>query len=206
MDDLTPALPKLEEVDMTDAPATKKPRRSVDADEGRVQAAAQTFLSTEHMNVPQAMKAHGFSGEYSLCDAVACININLMVCCILPSSRVLIKIIIDGTFHFSLSKHTDEESKDRALQQRVRRMATRLEKGEAALSTDGSVVSVPTTRVEKEFEKHIAIGKRACEFLTQATDPFLAVKTCTEELDAAGFVKLSKREPFGGVLKPGELR
>ncbi|EED94436.1 probable aspartyl aminopeptidase, partial [Thalassiosira pseudonana CCMP1335] len=41
------------------------------------------------------------------------------------------------------------------------------------------------------------------EFLTQATDPFLAVKTCTEELDAAGFVKLSKREPFGGVLKPG---
>lgn len=39
--------------------------------------------------------------------------------------------------------------------------------------------------------------------MNKSTDPFLAVKTSTDALDAAGFVKLSKREPFGGKLAPG---
>ena len=50
---------------------------------------------------------------------------------------------------------------------------------------------------------HIPLGLKACDFLTKSTDPFLAVKTCTDELDEAGFIKLSKREPFVGILKPG---
>jgi hypothetical protein len=57
--------------------------------------------------------------------------------------------------------------------------------------------------VDKDFATHIPLGLKACDFLTKSTDPFLAVKTCTDALDAAGFVKLSKRDPFAGVLKPG---
>lgn len=56
-----------------------------------------------------------------------------------------------------------------------------------------------------DFEKHIPFAKKACEFLTQSTDPFLAVKTCSDGLEAAGFVKLSKREPMAGNLAPGTL-
>jgi hypothetical protein len=45
---------------------------------------------------------------------------------------------------------------------------------------------------------------KACTFLTKSTDPFLAVKNCSEQLLEAGFAKLSKREPFAGKLLPGE--
>lgn len=55
-----------------------------------------------------------------------------------------------------------------------------------------------------DFEKHIPLAKKACDFFTNATDPFLAVKEMTDALDAAGFTKLSKREPFGGTLVPGK--
>ena len=60
--------------------------------------------------------------------------------------------------------------------------------------------------IEKEFEDHVPLALKACEFLTKSTDPFLAVKSCSDELDAAGFIKLSKREPFGGKLVPGEKK
>jgi aspartyl aminopeptidase len=46
---------------------------------------------------------------------------------------------------------------------------------------------------------------RACEFLTKSTDPFLATKSCSDALNDAGFVRLSKREPFAGKLVPGEI-
>ena len=55
-----------------------------------------------------------------------------------------------------------------------------------------------------DFEKHTPFAEKACEFLTRSTDPFLAVETCSEALKSAGFVKLSKREPMAGNLKPGK--
>jgi len=60
--------------------------------------------------------------------------------------------------------------------------------------------------IEKEYtDEHIPFGIKACNFLTKSTDPFLAVKSCSDELDAAGFVRLSKLEPFGGRLVPGKF-
>lgn len=56
-----------------------------------------------------------------------------------------------------------------------------------------------------DFQTHMPFAKKACDFLTQSTDPFLAVKTCSDALEAAGFVKLSKREPMAGNLVPGEF-
>ena len=95
-------------------------------------------------------------------------------------------------------KNSEAETKDRALQQRVRRLHTKLEKG---------IVNTETmVDIEKEFEDHVPLALKACEFLTKSTDPFLAVKSCSDELDAAGFIKLSKREPFGGKLVPGEKK
>ncbi|KAL7472335.1 hypothetical protein ACHAXS_012671 [Conticribra weissflogii] len=70
-------------------------------------------------------------------------------------------------------------------------------------STLGKVVGKGGTNTRTDFSKYIPFAEKACEFLTQSTDPFLAVKTCSDALDAAGFVKLSKREPFGGKLVPG---
>ena len=55
-----------------------------------------------------------------------------------------------------------------------------------------------------DLEAHIPFAKKACDFLTQSTDPFLAVKTSSDALEAAGFVKLSKREPMAGSLVPGK--
>eukprot|EP00571_Detonula_confervacea_P014483 CAMPEP_0172307440 /NCGR_PEP_ID=MMETSP1058-20130122/8301_1 /TAXON_ID=83371 /ORGANISM="Detonula confervacea, Strain CCMP 353" /LENGTH=575 /DNA_ID=CAMNT_0013019611 /DNA_START=68 /DNA_END=1795 /DNA_ORIENTATION=- len=90
---------------------------------------------------------------------------------------------------------TNEETKDRALQQRVRRLHSNIKKG---IVNPDSLLDI-----EKEFEERIPLGMKACEFLTKSTDPFLAVKSSSDVLDAAGFVKLSKREPFGGKLVPG---
>ncbi len=102
--------------------------------------------------------------------------------------------------------HREEESKDRALQQRVRRLHAKLEKS-AAAGVDADVKAVkPAAAVVttgKDFAPHVPLALKACEFLTKSTDPFLAVQTCTDALDAAGFIKLSKRDPFAGVLKPG---
>ena len=106
------------------------------------------------------------------------------------------------TVPWAMREHgfTEEESKDRALQQRVRRLHSRF-KEEGVVVINGKVV----TTDKLDFSQYIPFGEKACEFLTQSTDPFLAVKTCTDALDAAGFVRLSKREPFGGNLVPGKL-
>jgi aspartyl aminopeptidase len=61
-----------------------------------------------------------------------------------------------------------------------------------------------TASKSMDFEAHFPLAKKACEFLTQATDPFLAIKSCTDALEAEGFVKLSEREPMAGNLVPGE--
>ena len=98
--------------------------------------------------------------------------------------------------------YSEGESKDRALQQRVRRLHSKLEK-----SASGVVAGVKPASalppVSKDFASYIPLGQKACAFLTKSTDPFLAVKTCSMALDTAGFIKLSKREPFAGILKPG---
>ena len=110
-------------------------------------------------------------------------------------------IYILTTYLFSktitMQKHSEAETKDRALQQRVRRLHTRLEKG---------IVNADTmVDIEKEFtQDHTPLALKACKFLTKSTDPFLAVKSCSDALDGSGFVKLSKREPFGGKLVPGK--
>lgn len=93
---------------------------------------------------------------------------------------------------------TDAESKDRTLQQRVRRLHSKLQS-----SGGGSTVNPTTT--EKELDVNITtLASRACHFLTQSTDAFLAVKSCSDILNDTGlFVKLSKREPFAGKLLPG---
>ena len=117
----------------------------------------------------------------------------------LKSSNFCIQyLIVTLTNHIiTLKKNSEAETKDRALQQRVRRLHSKLEKG---------IINTETfADVEKEAEGHVPLGLKACEFLTKSTDPFLAVKTCSDTLDAAGFVKLSKREPFGGKLVPGEF-
>ncbi|KAL7534129.1 hypothetical protein ACHAXR_005651 [Thalassiosira sp. AJA248-18] len=96
---------------------------------------------------------------------------------------------------YAHGKHSPEETKDRALQQRVRRLHTKLEKG---------IVNADTlVDIEKEFEDYVPLATKACDFLTKSTDPFLAVKESSDALDAAGFVKLSKREAWGGKLVPG---
>ena len=102
--------------------------------------------------------------------------------------------------------HSENESKDRALQQRVRRLHSKLEKSATGVVADAKDVKQPAAAAvmpAKDFAAYIPLGLKACDFLTKSTDPFLAVKTCTDALDAAGFVKLSKRDPFAGVLKPG---
>lgn len=90
---------------------------------------------------------------------------------------------------------TGDETKDRALQQRVRRLHSNIKKG--IVSADSFV------DIEKEFEDCIPLGIQACDFLTKSTDPFLATKTSSDVLDANGFVKLSMREAFVGKLVPG---
>mmetsp|Transcript_42413 Transcript_42413/g.90240 ORF Transcript_42413/g.90240 Transcript_42413/m.90240 type:complete len:580 (+) Transcript_42413:79-1818(+) len=90
---------------------------------------------------------------------------------------------------------TDAETKDRALQQRVRRLHGKLHRG---------VVNPDTlVDIEKEYEDYVPFAEKARDFLTKSTDPFVAVKVCSKSLDAAGFVKLSKRESFRGKLVPG---
>ncbi len=92
--------------------------------------------------------------------------------------------------------NSDFETRDRALQQRVRRFHTKLDKG---------IINADTLNdIEKEFDDHKAFAKKACTFFTKSTDPFLAVKNCSDKFLEAGFAKLSKREPFAGKLIPGE--
>jgi hypothetical protein len=70
---------------------------------------------------------------------------------------------------------------------------------------DKGIINADTFNdISKEFQDCIAFAKKACTFLTKSTDPFLAVKNCSEQLLEAGFAKLSKREPFAGKLVPGE--
>lgn len=91
---------------------------------------------------------------------------------------------------------SEAESKDRALQQRVRRLHSKIEKG---------IVNANTlVDIEREFEEYVPFATKTRDFLTQATDAFVCVKVCSQALDERGFVKLSKREAWGGKLVPGE--
>lgn len=48
----------------------------------------------------------------------------------------------------------------------------------------------------------IPFAQKCCDFLTASPDPFHAVKNSVEKLVEAGFVRLSKREPFLGQIQP----
>ncbi len=97
------------------------------------------------------------------------------------------------------------------MQQRVRRLHAKLEKSTAAgvdadmkdVKPAAAAATATVVTAGKDFASHVPLGLKACDFLTKSTDPFLAVQTCTDALDAAGFIKISKRDPFAGVLKPG---
>jgi hypothetical protein len=105
---------------------------------------------------------------------------------------------------------TDAESKDRTLQQRVRRLHSKLQSSSSGGSGSGSTTTTVNhhTTTDKELDIHITtLATRACHFLTHSTDAFLAVKNCSDILNDTGlFVKLSKREPFAGKLLPGEFK
>ena len=55
----------------------------------------------------------------------------------------------------------------------------------------------------KELSHYVPFAKKACEFLTSSPDPFHCVLNNVTKLEAAGYVQLSKREPFAGKLEPG---
>ena len=53
------------------------------------------------------------------------------------------------------------------------------------------------------MEAYTPFAKKACTFLDASPDPYHAVKSSVDKLEAAGYVGLSKREPFLGKLAPG---
>jgi aspartyl aminopeptidase len=54
-----------------------------------------------------------------------------------------------------------------------------------------------------DYSAHIPLAKKACEYLSNSTDPFHAVANSIEKLKASGFTPLRKREPFAGKIEPG---
>ena len=116
--------------------------------------------------------------------------------------HIIIKAMLCNNF-------TDAESKDRTLQQRVRRLHSKLQSSGSSSSGSSTTTTVNHhTTTDKEMDIHITtLASRACHFLTHSTDAFLAVKNCSDILNDTGlFVKLSKREPFAGKLLPGEFK
>lgn len=55
----------------------------------------------------------------------------------------------------------------------------------------------------KDIEKYIPFAEKACDFLTNSPDPYHCVQNNRTELEKAGYIQLSKREPFSGKVKPG---
>lgn len=53
------------------------------------------------------------------------------------------------------------------------------------------------------IDKYLPFAQEACKYLSDSPDPFFAVLNNVEKLEAAGYSRLSKREPFSGKIKAG---
>ena len=56
---------------------------------------------------------------------------------------------------------------------------------------------------ESDFNEHIPLAKKACEFLTQSPDPFHAVHNIVTTLKEHNFQKLLPSQPFTNKVEPG---
>ena len=54
-----------------------------------------------------------------------------------------------------------------------------------------------------DYSEHIPFAEKACTFFTNSPDPYHAVENMIGRLEAAGFARLSKREPFADKVQPG---
>lgn len=55
----------------------------------------------------------------------------------------------------------------------------------------------------KDLKECIPFAKTCCSYLTASPDPYHAVQNSVNKLKEAGYVQLSRREPFTGKLTPG---
>jgi len=55
----------------------------------------------------------------------------------------------------------------------------------------------------KDISKYIPFAEKACDFFTNSPDPYHSVKNNVEKLEAAGYIQLSKRDPFAGKVETG---
>jgi aspartyl aminopeptidase len=58
-------------------------------------------------------------------------------------------------------------------------------------------------RQEIDIEEYIPFAEKACDFLSNSPDPYHCVQNNVNKLRANGYVALSKKKPFAGVLEPG---
>lgn len=58
-------------------------------------------------------------------------------------------------------------------------------------------------RHDIDIEKYIPFAEKACEFLSNSPDPYHCVQNNVDKLIANGYVALSKKKPFAGILEPG---
>lgn len=63
--------------------------------------------------------------------------------------------------------------------------------------------STVESKPKVNFDKYIPFAEKACDYLSASPDPYHAVLNSVTKLEAAGYVRLSKREPFLGKIKPG---
>lgn len=68
---------------------------------------------------------------------------------------------------------------------------------------DVSIIADMTATNDAGFGTHVELAERACTFWSNSPDPFHAVANSVAKLEETGFLRLSKREPFAGLLAPG---
>lgn len=54
-----------------------------------------------------------------------------------------------------------------------------------------------------DIQDYIPFAEKACDFLSNSPDPYHCVQNNVDKLVANGYVALSKKQPFAGILKPG---
>ena len=54
-----------------------------------------------------------------------------------------------------------------------------------------------------DFSKHLALGEKACAFLSDSPDPFHAVENSVLKLKSVGFTELHVGDAFSGTIGPG---
>lgn len=58
-------------------------------------------------------------------------------------------------------------------------------------------------RQDIDIEEYIPFAEKACDFLSNSPDPYHCVQNNVNKLRANGYVALSKKKPFAGILEPG---